>query len=116
MKPPAAVRSRPVVLALDEDENETQSVAQALRPAGYIVHRVHKPALAAAAIAALTPEVIVCDESFSDGPSLDDAIMDSYARLVVTTRGGRGQGGADARVTKPVDEDELRRVVAALLS
>jgi PAS domain S-box-containing protein len=110
------------VLIVDDNVDAAESISMLLEAAGFSVRCVYDGASALLAASSYKPNVIVLDIGLPDITGYDVARQPEFAHVPIVAVTGYGQegdrerskeAGIDHHMTKPVDPDALRALVAA---
>jgi len=122
----AAPAARPRVLVVDDDADTVELVAYALERAGFAASSARTVSEAKAVIDSVHPDAIITDLSLPDGSGADLAVLPGAklikTKILVSGHSGQmvdrhtGSEGFDHRLVKPVDIDELIRILSRSLA
>ena len=121
---PPPVQSRRRVLVVDDNADAADSLAEVLRLHGHLVQVAYDGRSALALLGAVAPDAVVCDLGLPGMSGLEVATAiraggdEGVLLLALTARTQPGdvrgalEAGFDAHLVKPVDVDELLRLLA----
>jgi DNA-binding response OmpR family regulator len=124
-EPPAVNATARRVLVVDDNVDAAESFAMILKMTGHETQCAHEPETALRSVAVFRPDVVVLDIGLPrmDGYEVAKCIRaeNSLVRLIALSGYGRTEdterakaAGFDAYLVKPVDFDELERVIERL--